>query len=133
MRFRTFPGTSLSVSEVGFGTWTLATGWWGEKTDDEAVALLRRALDEHGITFFDAADTYGNGRSERQLAEAFRGRRQDVVYATKVGYDIYEEAAQQQRRGQSELPMRTDPAYLRLAVDRCLERLDTDYIDVLQL
>lgn len=133
MRYRTFPGTTITVSEVGFGTWTLATGWWGEKTDAEAVALLRRALDDFGVTFFDAADTYGNGRSERQLAEAFRGRRGDVVYATKVGYDIYDERAAAARRGQSELPQRVDAAYLRMAVDRCLERLETSYVDVLQL
>jgi aryl-alcohol dehydrogenase-like predicted oxidoreductase len=133
MRYRNFPGTQISVSEIGFGTWTLATGWWGEKTDAEAIALLRRAHDDEGITFFDAADTYGNGRSERQLAEAFRGRRGEVVYATKVGYDIYDEGAQRERRGQAELPMRTDPAYIRLAVDRCLERLETDYLDVLQI
>jgi aryl-alcohol dehydrogenase-like predicted oxidoreductase len=133
MRYRTFPGTGVTASEIGFGTWTLATGWWGEKTDDEAVAMLRRALDERGITFFDAADTYGNGRSERQLARAFAGRRHEVVFATKIGYDIYDEAAAQARRGQSELPQRLDPAYMRFAVDRCLERLETDYIDVLQL
>src|ERR671920_460043 len=134
MKYRSFPGApGLSVSEVGFGTWTISTGWWGEKSDAEAVAMLRRAHDEHGITFFDAADTYGNGRSERQLAEAFRGRRHDVVYATKVGYDIYDEAAAKARRGQSELPQRVDEGYLRFAVDRCLERLETDYIDVLQL
>jgi aryl-alcohol dehydrogenase-like predicted oxidoreductase len=133
MRYRTFPGTSVKVSEVGFGTWTISTGWWGEKTDDEAVAMLRRSLDEFGVTFFDAADAYGNGRSEKQLAEAFRGRRSEVVLATKVGYDIYDEAAQQARRGQNELPMRTDPAFIRMAVDKCLERLETDYIDVLQL
>ncbi|HEY3258278.1 MAG TPA: aldo/keto reductase, partial [Gemmatimonadaceae bacterium] len=64
MHYRSFPGTDLSVSEVGFGTWTLSTGWWGEKTDEEAVAMLRRAHDDFGITFFDAADSYGNGRSE---------------------------------------------------------------------
>lgn len=133
MRYRTFPNTDLRVSEVGFGTWTLATGWWGEKTDAEAVRMLRRAYDEHGITFFDAADTYGNGRSERQLADAFRGRRHQVVYATKVGYDIYDEAAARARRGQAELPQRMDREYIRMAVDRCLERLETDYIDVLQL
>jgi aryl-alcohol dehydrogenase-like predicted oxidoreductase len=133
MKHRTFPGTSISVSEVGFGTWTISTGWWGEKSDADAVAMLRRALDDHGVTFFDAADAYGNGRSERQIAEAFRGRRQDVVIATKVGYDIYDEAAQKARRGQSELPMRTDPEFIRFAVDKCLERLETDYIDVLQL
>ena len=95
--------------------------------------MLRRSLDDHGVTFFDAADTYGNGRAERQLATAFMGRRQDVVIGTKVGYDIYDEAAQQTRRGQSELPMRTDPAYIRFAVDQCLGRLETDYIDVLQI
>ena len=133
MRYRTFPGTDIAVSEVGFGTWTLATGWWGEKTDAEAVAMLRRARDEHGVTFFDAADSYGNGRSERQLAEAFRGERGSVVYATKVGYDIYDEAAAKARRGQMELPQRTDAAYLRMAVERSLERLETDYVDVLQL
>jgi aryl-alcohol dehydrogenase-like predicted oxidoreductase len=133
MRYRTFPGTNVRVSEVGFGTWTIATSWWGEKTDDQAIGMLRSALDDHGITFFDAADTYGNGRAERQLAEAFRGRRKDVVYATKVGYDIYDPSAQANRKGQNELPMRTDPAYIRMAVDKCLERLETDYIDVLQV
>ena len=133
MRYRVFPGTSITVSEVGFGTWTISTGWWGEKSDSEAVAMLRHALDEHGITFFDAADAYGNGRAERQLAEAFRGRREEIVIATKVGYDIYDEAAQKARRGQSELPMRTDPDFIRFAVDKCLERLETDYIDVLQI
>ena len=133
MRYRTFPNTDITVSEVGFGTWTLSTGWWGEKTDEQAVGMLRRALDEHGVTFFDAADAYGNGRAERQLAEAFRGRRSEVVLATKVGYDIYDEAARSARRGQQELPMRTDPAFLRLAVERSLERLETDYVDVLQI
>jgi aryl-alcohol dehydrogenase-like predicted oxidoreductase len=133
MQYRTFPGTDVTASVVGFGTWTLATGWWGAKTDDEAVALLRRSLDEYGMTFFDAADAYGNGRAERQLAEAFRGRRSDVVYATKVGYDLNDADAVAGRRGQAELPMRTDPASIRGAVDRCLERLETDYIDVLQI
>ena len=133
MRYRAFPNTDVRVSEVGFGTWTVSTGWWGDKTDADAVGMMRRALDEHGITFFDAADAYGNGRAERQLADAFRGRRSEIVIGTKIGYDIYDEAALAARRGQQELPMRTDPAFMRLAVDRCLERLETDYIDVLQL
>ena len=133
MKYRTFPGTGVTVSEVGFGTWTISTGWWGEKTDAEAVGMLRRALDEHGVTFFDAADAYGNGRAEKQIAEAFRGRRSEIVIGTKVGYDIYDEAAVASRRGQQELPMRTDPQFLRFAVDKCLERLETDYIDVLQI
>jgi aryl-alcohol dehydrogenase-like predicted oxidoreductase len=133
MRYRLFPGTDIKVSEVGFGTWTLSTGWWGEKTDDEAVELLRAARERFGVTFFDAADTYGNGRGERQLAEAFRGKRNEVVYSTKIGYDIYDPAAQSARRGQSELPQKFDRDYMRFAVDKCLERLETDHIDILQL
>jgi aryl-alcohol dehydrogenase-like predicted oxidoreductase len=133
MRYRQFPGSQVRASEVGFGTWTISTGWWGEKTDDEAVALLRSGLDDHGITFFDAADAYGNGRSEQQLAAAFRGRRADVVYATKIGYDIYDEEAARTRRGQSELPQRFDREFMRYAVEQSLRRLETDRIDVLQL
>jgi aryl-alcohol dehydrogenase-like predicted oxidoreductase len=133
MRYRTFPGTDITASELGFGLWTLSTGWWGDKSDAEAVALMRAARDEHGITFFDAADTYGDGRSERQLADAFRGRRSDVVIATKIGYDIYDRQARAERRGQSELPQRFDSDYMRFAVGQCLQRLETDYIDVLQL
>jgi aryl-alcohol dehydrogenase-like predicted oxidoreductase len=133
MRYRVFPNTDVRVSEIGFGTWTTSTGWWGEKSDADAIAMMRRAHDEHGITFFDAADAYGNGRAERQIAEAFRGRRSEIVIGTKIGYDIYDEEALKNRRGQQELPMRTDPAFMRMAVDRCLERLETDYIDVLQI
>ena len=77
MRYRTLPRTDISVSEVGFGVWTLATGWWGEKDDREAVDLLRAALDR-GITLFDTADSYGNGRGETLLAQAFEGRRDEV-------------------------------------------------------
>ncbi len=133
MKTRILPTSGVAVSEVGFGTWTVATGWWGEKTDADAVALMRSALDDHGVTFFDAADSYGNGRSEHQLAEAFRGRRNEVVYGTKIGYDIYDEAAASARRGQSELPQRFEADYMRMAVDRCLQRLETDRIDILQL
>ncbi|HWL40462.1 MAG TPA: aldo/keto reductase [Gemmatimonadaceae bacterium] len=133
MRYRVFPGTDLRVSEVGFGTWTLSTGWWGEKTDDEAVEMLRAAQSSHGINFFDTADTYGNGRGEQQLAKAFGRMRDQVVYSTKIGYDIYDAAAQSARRGQSELPQKFDRDYMRFALDKSLERLETDHVDVLQL
>jgi aryl-alcohol dehydrogenase-like predicted oxidoreductase len=133
MRYRLFPGTDIKTSEIGFGTWTLSTGWWGEKTDDEAVEMLRTAHAGYGINFFDTADTYGNGRGERQLATAFRGRRDEVLYSTKIGYDIYDPQAQTSRRGQSELPQKFDRDYMRFALDKCLERLETDHIDVLQL
>src|SRR3982751_2600458 len=133
MRYRLFPGTGIEVSEIGFGTWTLSTGWWGEKTDEQAVEMLRLAHSTYGVNFFDTADTYGNGRGERQLAEAFRGKRDAVVYSTKIGYDIYDPAAQAARRGQNELRQKFDADYMRFALDKCLERLETDHIDVLQL
>ena len=133
MRYRQFPGTDVRASEIGFGTWTLSTGWWGEKTDDEAVELLRLANSSYGVNFFDTADTYGNGRGERQLAAAFRGKRSRVLYSTKIGYDIYDPSAQSARRGQSELPQKLDRDYMRFALDKCLERLETDHVDVLQL
>src|SRR3990172_11164868 len=61
MNYRTFPKTDLTASEVGFGVWTLTAGWWGSYTDNEATALLFKSFDL-GVTFFDTADTYGNGR-----------------------------------------------------------------------
>jgi len=133
MRYREFPGTDVRASEIGFGTWTLSTGWWGEKTDDEAVEMLRTAHSKYGVNFFDTADTYGSGRGERQLALAFRDKRSKVIYSTKIGYDIYDPAAQSVRRGQSELPQKFDRDYMRFALDKCLERLETDHVDVLQL
>jgi aryl-alcohol dehydrogenase-like predicted oxidoreductase len=130
MKYRTYPNSDVTVSEVGFGMWTTSTGWWGEKTDDEAVRMLHEAHDL-GVTFYDAADTYGNGRSEEQLAKAFAGRRDDVVIATKFGYDIYSNPGE--RRGQMELPQDVSPAFIRKALDESLRRLQTDYIDIYQL
>ena len=130
MKYRTLPNTDVTVSEVGFGLWTTSTGWWGEKTDDEAMALMREALDL-GITTFDAADTYGNGRSEEQLAKAFSARRGDVVYATKFGYDFYHHAGE--RKGQNEIEQDFSPKFVRYALEQSLRRLDTDYIDVYQM
>jgi len=129
MRYRTIPRTDISVSEVGFGVWTLATGWWGEKDDDEAIGLLHAALDR-GMTLFDTADSYGKGRGETLLADAFAGRRDKVVYATKVGYDWYNH---ERPRGQRELPQDWSPEFVRLSCEKSLQRLGTDYIDIYQL
>jgi aryl-alcohol dehydrogenase-like predicted oxidoreductase len=132
MKYRTYPNSDVTVSEVGFGLWTTATGWWGEKTDDDAVGMLREAFDL-GITFYDAADTYGNGRSEEQLAKAFGAQRDKVVYATKFGYDFYTPQNVEQRRGQFELPHDFSPAFVRRALEESLRRLQTDYIDIYQM
>ncbi len=130
MKYRNFRGTDLRVSEVGFGLWTVSTGWWGNFTDDEAVALMHQALDL-GVTLFDAADTYGNGRSEELIAKAFAGRRDKIVIATKIGYDFVNHG--DGRRGQREIPQDFRPEALRRATDAALARLKTDHIDVLQL
>ena len=80
MRFRTYINTNLTVSEVGFGMWTISTGWWGNYTEGEALALMHKAFD-FGITLFDAADTYGNGLSEEYIAKAFPNNRDEIVIA----------------------------------------------------
>ncbi len=130
MKYRTYPKTSITVSEVGFGLWTTSTGWWGEMSDADAVTMLRAAYDM-GITLFDAADTYGNGRSEVQLAAAFEGKRDRVVYSTKFGYDFYNFTGE--RKGQSELPADFSPKHVRFALEQSLKRLNTDYIDIWQM
>jgi aryl-alcohol dehydrogenase-like predicted oxidoreductase len=127
---RIFPKTDLSVSEVGFGVWTVATGWWGEKTDEEAIAMLRAARDA-GMNFFDTADTYGNGRGETLLKEAFGPNPEGLVYATKFGYDFYTHA--DARRGQQEIPHDFSPKFVRFACEQSLQRLGVDAIPLWQI
>ena len=132
MKYRTLPGSELPISEVGFGLWTVSTGWWGNYTDEEAIRLMRLGADL-GITLFDAADTYGNGRSEELIAKAFTsvGERERVVIATKVGYDFIHHG--EERRGQREIPQDFTPEAIIKATEAALQRLHTDHIDVLQL
>ncbi len=130
MLYRTYQDTDLTVSAVGFGLWTVSTGWWGQFTDDEAVALMREAH-ELGVTLFDAADTYGNGRSEELIAKAFPQERDKIVIATKVGYDFVNHG--EGRRGQREIPQDFSPQNIRAATEAALSRLKTNYIDLLQL
>jgi aryl-alcohol dehydrogenase-like predicted oxidoreductase len=129
VRYRELGSTGVRVSEVGFGVWTLATGWWGDVDDDDAVALLREAY-ELGVTFFDTADTYGEGRGERLVARALGDVRDEVAIATKFGYDIY---SPWERKGHSERPHDWSPDYVRFALEQSLQRLGTDRIDLYQL
>lgn len=126
MRYRTLGNTNLRLSEIGFGAWTIGSDWWGHIDDDEAVRLLHRAFDL-GITYFDTADQYGEGRSERLIGRAFKGRRDQVVIGGKFGYDFY---ANRQREGHSELPQNFDPSFIRFALEQSLERLQTGYLDL---
>src|SRR3712207_5429298 len=116
MRYRSLGDTDIQVSEVGFGVWTVSTGWWGEVDDERSVRLLRRAL-ERGINYFDTADTYGSGRGERLLADAFGGVRDEVVISTKIGYDFYNHTA---RRGQQERPQDWSEGVIRFALEESL-------------
>src|SRR5277367_5101719 len=130
MKFRTLPETDIRVSEIGFGMWTVSTGWWGQFTEGEAVALMHKALDL-GITLFDAADTYGNGLSEELIAKAFLHRRDQIVIATKIGYDFVHHG--NERRGQREIPQDFSPEAIVRATESALKRLETNRIDLLQL
>ncbi len=129
MKYRNLGNTDIAVSEVGFGVWTVSTGWWGEVVDDRSVRLLRQAH-ERGINYFDTADTYGSGKGETLLADAFGHMRDRIVISTKIGYDFYNHTA---RRGQQERPQDWSEGFLRFALEQSLKRLDTDYIDFLQL
>ncbi len=132
MRHRTIAGTDVEVSEVGFGVWTVTAGWWGDHTDEEAVTLLRQAFDR-GITFFDTADTYGNGRGESILAQAFPGAdRDEITIGTKFGYD-WQSNIGKRREGHQEAPHRFDPDFMERSLADSLRRLDTDRIDLYQL
>jgi aryl-alcohol dehydrogenase-like predicted oxidoreductase len=125
--------SGIEVSALGMGCWAIGGPWaeggqplgWGVVDDEESVRAVRRALDL-GVTFFDTADTYGAGHSERILGRALAGRRDGAVIATKWGY-TFDEAARQATGEDS------SPAYLRRAVQDSLRRLDTDRIDLYQL
>ena len=129
MKYRNLGGTDIRVSEVGFGVWTVSTGWWGEVDEARSVGLLRKAF-ERGINYFDTADTYGSGLGETLLADAFGGMRDEVVISTKIGYDFYNHTA---RRGQQERPQVWSEEFITFALEQSLGRLGTDYIDFLQL
>ena len=131
---RTLGRSGIQVSALGFGCWAIGGEWqntegqplgWGKVDDDESVRAIRRALDL-GVSFFDTADTYGAGHSERILGRALGRRRADVVVATKWGNVFDEETRTLTGRDDS-------PAHARRALTASLKRLETDYVDLYQL
>jgi aryl-alcohol dehydrogenase-like predicted oxidoreductase len=125
MKYRTLGRTGLTVSEIGFGAWgiggrTVAHTSYGDTDDAASLSALARALD-CGITFIDTSSAYGNGHSEELIGQAFEGRRDRVVIATKAGYDAWDRP-----------PDFSAGAILRSA-EGSLARLRTDYIDLFQL
>ena len=130
MKYRKLGKSGIKVSEIGFGAWTIGLDWWGKKIDDdESIRILKRAYDL-GINFYETADMYGNGKSEKLIGQAFKYMRNEVVYSTKWGYDMYNV----EQIGHNEIPQKhNDPAYLEYALQQSMKRLQTDYIDVYSL
>ncbi len=129
MKYRELGDTGLKISTVGFGLWTVTTTWWGITDDAVGIGLLRRAHDL-GVNFFDTADTYGSGKGETLLADALGHKRDEIIIATKFGYDWYNHPF---RRGQQERLHDWSPDFVRFACEESLKRLDTDYIDFYQM
>jgi aryl-alcohol dehydrogenase-like predicted oxidoreductase len=125
MRYVKFGRTGLDVSAICFGTWQ-AGGDWGAPQEEDLKAAIRRALDL-GINFFDTAQAYGFGASERLLGEALepeiKNRRDEVILATKGGL----------RMEGDTLLRDSSPGWLRKGVEDSLRFLGTDYIDIYQV
>ena len=121
MHTRTFGRTGWQVSEIGFGAWGIGGGAWGGADDAESMAALHAALDA-GITFFDTADVYGDGRSERLISRLRRERSEPFRVATKAG-----------RRLSPHVAAGYTAANIDAFVDRSLANLSVERIDLLQL
>jgi aryl-alcohol dehydrogenase-like predicted oxidoreductase len=120
MKYRELGRTSWKVSEISFGAWAIG-GAWGSTDDRESLAALHRAVDL-GVNFFDTADVYGDGRSERLLAQLKRERSEDLIIATKAG-----------RRLEPHVAAGYNVENLTSFIDRSLQNLETDSLDLLQL
>ena len=120
MRYRKFGRIGWEVSEIGLGTWALG-GEWGAVDDEQSLGALRRAL-ELGVNFFDTADIYGDGRSERLLRRLRRETRTPFHVATKAG-----------RRLSPHVASGYDLKHLGAFVERSLENLGVESLELLQL
>lgn len=120
MHYRQLGRTQWKVSDISFGAWAIG-GSWGNVSDDESLAALNQAIDS-GVNFIDTADVYGDGRSERLIAQLKKSRKDEIVVATKAG-----------RR----LPRQTVEGYNRQNLTKWIEdslrNLSTDCLDLLQL
>jgi aryl-alcohol dehydrogenase-like predicted oxidoreductase len=119
MESRVLGKTGYEISTIGFGAWAIG-GAWGVTDDETSMAALHAALDA-GVTFFDTADVYGDGHSERLLARLRRERTEPFVVATKMG-----------RRAPIEVEQYT-PANFEAWIERSRENLEVDTLDLVQL
>ena len=129
---RTLGRSGIEVSALGLGCWAIGGPFWagetplgwGEVDDNESIRAIHAALDL-GINFFDTANVYGAGHSERILGRALAGRRSQVVIATKFNAVFDEETRQV-------IGADASPEGIRRACEDSLRRLNTDYIDLYQ-
>jgi aryl-alcohol dehydrogenase-like predicted oxidoreductase len=120
MNYRELGRTGWKVSTISFGAWAIG-GTWGQVNDDESMAALHRALDL-GVNFFDTADVYGDGHSERLIARLRKERTEPFYVATKAGRRLSPHAAEGYNREN-----------LTAFVERSLRNLGTEALDLLQL
>lgn len=120
------------ISTIGFGAWGISGRDWGQTDDEQSKKALHQALDS-GITFIDTADTYGSGHSEKLIREVLdeRGRKDEVVIATKAGNNFYPYL------GETHKTTPGNPDYskkhLIYAAEQSIKRLGVDALDILQL
>ncbi|MEL7591050.1 MAG: aldo/keto reductase [Anaerolineaceae bacterium] len=120
MQYRELGRTGWKISVLSFGAWAIG-GTWGPVQEEESLAALRRAL-EMGVNFFDTADVYGDGLSERLIAKLRRQTDQPIHIATKAGRRLDPHTASGYNR-----------ANLTAFVERSLKNLETEALDLLQL
>src|SRR5258708_5169774 len=122
---RTLGTSGLQVSALGLGCMSLSDWAYGPSAEADAIHLVQHALDQ-GITLLDTADVYGPFTSEEIVGKAIKGRREQVVVATKAGLVVTDRSTQSMRNDGS-------PAHLKAACDASLRRLGIEVIDLYQL
>jgi aryl-alcohol dehydrogenase-like predicted oxidoreductase len=137
VKYVTLGRTELHVSRICFGTL-----WTGGFDEAEAIGAIHRAL-ELGVTFFDTAEGYGGGKNEEVLGRALRGRRHEVVIATKGGLDVGQFGDRYPRSTEVHTNMagkvapgrfrNSHPTYIAASIDGSLKRLQTDHVDLYQI
>src|SRR5690348_14272086 len=115
MKTRKLGNSDLYLSVLGMGCWQYGGGeYWGKQNQSDVNAVVHRAIDE-GINFFDTAEVYNNGESEKSVGLAIRGKRNQVILGSKVS------------------PNHAFPGMLTEHCNASLQRLNTDYIDLYML
>jgi len=125
MQKRTLGNSGLEVSALGLGCMGMSFGFGKALDEKDGIALIRAAI-EKGVTFFDTAEVYGPFANEDLVGKALAPYRDQVVIATKFGFNIELDGTQHQNP-----PLNSRPEHIKQAVEGSLQRLQTDYIDLL--